>query len=179
MKIHFVKIQTLVIWTILIILVIGFLSHNSETVTTSSPRRDLPIYSVDRADNKIALTFDVAWDNADITSLIDILDKHGIKSSFFIVGEWIDKYPDSVLALHNAGHEILNHSDTHPHINNLSFEEIVKEVQDCNTKITNLTGQDHKLFRPPYGEYNNIVISASRQADNFTIQWDVEGLHAI
>ena len=100
-----------------------------------------------------------------------------MKATFFVVGEWVDKYPESVKALHDAGHEVMNHSDTHPHFNSLSTQQICDEVEACNDKIEAVTGVRPTLIRPPFGEYNDQVIAAIRSLGMEPIQWDVEGLH--
>ena len=117
------------------------------------------------------------WGTEDTQQLIDILEKYQVKATFFVVGEWVDKYPESVKALHDAGHEVMNHSDTHPHFNSLSTQQICDEVEACNDKIEAVTGVRPTLIRPPFGEYNDQVISAIRSLGMEPIQWDVEGLH--
>ena len=87
----------------------------------------------------------------------------------------MDKYPESVKALHDAGHEIMNHSNTHAHYNSLSTEEIVADVEACNDKIEAITGVRPTLIRCPYGEYDDHVISAIRSIGMEPIQWDVDG----
>lgn len=138
--------------------------------------RDLPIYSVDRDDKAVSLTFDAAWGNEDTELLIDILGKYGIRATFFVVGQWVDKYPESVRALHEAGHEVMNHSDTHPHFTQLSPAAMAAEANACADKIQAVTGARPILFRPPYGDYNDTVVSTLRQAGFYTIQWDVDSL---
>ena len=96
-------------------------------------------------------------------------------ATFFVVGEWVDKYPESVKALSDAGHEVMNHSDTHPHMSQLSREEILADVTACSDKIEAVTGVRPTLFRPPYGEYDDKVITAVRSLDVEPIQWDVDG----
>lgn len=91
-----------------------------------------------------------------------------------MVGEWVDKYPDSVKALSDAGHEVMNHSNTHPHMTQISKEKMKEEVDACNDKITKVTGKRPNLFRAPYGDYNNDVVQAVRECGCYTIQWDVE-----
>ena len=93
-----------------------------------------------------------------------------------MVGEWVDKYPESVKALADAGHEVMNHSNVHPHMNQLSREEIIADVEACNDKIESVTGVRPTLIRPPYGEYNDTVISAIRSIGMEPIQWDVDSL---
>ena len=114
------------------------------------------------------------WGNEDTQELIDILGRYQVKATFFVVGEWVDKYPESVKALHDAGHEVMNHSDTHPHFNSLSAQQICEEVEACNDKIEAITGVRPTLIRPPYGEYNDQVISAIRSIGMEPIQWDVD-----
>ena len=75
--------------------------------------REIPIYSVERADNKIALTFDCAWNDDDVDSILDTLDEYGCKATFFVTGDWAEKYGDSLEKICQRGHEIGNHSYNH------------------------------------------------------------------
>jgi len=143
-------------------------------VTASAAARQLPIYCVQRDQKMASLSFDAAWGNEDTQQLIDILGKHNVKATFFVVGEWVDKYPESVLALHEAGHEIMNHSDDHAHFTKLSKEQIQANINACSDKIEAITGVRPTLFRPPYGEYDDNVIVAVRDMGVEPIQWDVE-----
>ena len=116
------------------------------------------------------------WGNEDTQELIDILARYNVKATFFVVGDWVDKYPESVKALHDAGHEVMNHSNTHAHMSKLSRDEIIADVEACNDKIEAVTGVRPTLIRPPYGEYNDTVISAIRSIGMEPIQWDVDSL---
>ncbi len=146
--------------------------------SVSSTRKKVPIYSVGRDENDkvISISFDAAWGNEDTQQLIDILEKYNIKATFFLVGEWVDKYPESVKALHDAGHEIMNHSSSHPHMSKLSKDQILKELNECNDKIEAITGIRPILFRAPYGEYNDTVLDTVQSIGMYTIQWDVDSL---
>ena len=146
-------------------------------VGASATARQLPIYCVQRDQKMLSISFDAAWGNEDTQQLIDILGKYQIKATFFVVGDWVDKYPESVQALHEAGHEIMNHSNTHAHMSQLSREEIIADVEACNDKIEAVTGVRPTLIRPPYGEYDNNVITAIRSIGMEPIQWDVDGFH--
>lgn len=119
------------------------------------------------------------WGNEDTQQLIDILAKYNVKVTFFVVGEWVDKYPESVKALSDAGHEVMNHSNDHAHFNSLSAEEIAANINACSDKIEAVTGVRPTLFRPPYGEYDDHVITAVRGMGVEPIQWDVEALAAV
>ena len=108
--------------------------------------------------------------------LIDILNKYNVHATFFVVGEWVDKYPESVKALADAGNEVMNHSSTHPHMAQLSAEQIQTEVNTCADKIEAVTGTRPTLFRCPYGEYNDTVVSTINGLGMHVIQWDVDSL---
>ena len=108
--------------------------------------------------------------------ILDILKANNVKVTFFVLGEWVDKFPDIIKRMAEEGHDVANHSDTHPHIASLSYEDIKKEITSANEKIEKATGKKNDLFRAPYGEYNDNVISAAEELGFYTIQWDVDSL---
>ncbi len=138
--------------------------------------RLLPIYCVECEEKKVAISFDAAWGNDDTEQLINILAEYDVPATFFVVGAWVDKYPESVKQLHDAGHKIGNHSNTHPYMTKLSNEQMLSELSSCNQKIKSITGYEPCLFRAPYGDYNNATVKAVESAGMYTIQWDVDSL---
>lgn len=93
-----------------------------------------------------------------------------------MVGDWIDKFPDAVKKISDKGHEIGSHSNTHPHVNNLSYEKNIDEIERSNDKIESLIGKRTNIYRAPYGEYNNTVIKAAQDKGYYTIQWNLDTL---
>ena len=166
-------------WTVAAALAVGLalalFSAIPRAITTAATQRDLPIYCVQKGSKVCSLTFDAAWGNEDTQQLIDILGKYNVKATFFVVGEWVDKYPESVKALHDAGHEIMNHSDDPAYFTKLSADQIKAQLDSCNGKIEAITGVRPDLFRPPYGDYNDSVVSTVRNCGMYTIQWNIEG----
>ena len=142
----------------LIVAVFTTMGVLQQAATTSAGERQLPIYCVQTEKKEIALTFDAAWGNSDTDELLALLEENGAKATFFCTGEWVDNYPDDVKRLFDAGHEIQNHSDKHPHPNELSFEALITDTQACDEKIHAITGVYPTLYRSPYGEYNDKVI---------------------
>ena len=132
--------------------------------------------NVQTEENKVALTMNCAWNAEDIDTILKILEENNAKITFFMVGDWIDKYPEAVRKICDAGHEIGTHSDTHPHVNNLSYEENIKEIEKSNDKIEKITGTRTNLYRTPYGEYNTTVIKAAQDKGYYTIQWSLDTL---
>lgn len=137
-------------------------------------KRELPVYSVDRTDKKIALTIDAAWEDDKTEFILETLDQFQVKATFFLCGVWVEAYPEDVKEIAAKGHEIGNHSLTHPHMNKLSASEIQKEITTLDDTIEQLTGKRCKLFRAPFGEYNDTVITAVREIGYEPIQWNID-----
>ena len=148
----------------------------TKTVQTATEPREIPIYCVETDEKKVALSFDAAWGNEQTTQLLNILDEKNVKTTFFLVGDWVDKYPDSVKEIAQRGHDVENHSNTHPYMSQLSESKMKEEIDSCNEKIEALTGCKPTLFRAPYGDYNNAVVKAVKSADMYCMQWDVDSL---
>ena len=138
--------------------------------------KEIPIYSVERSDNKIAITFDCAWNDEDIDSILDTLDKYKCKATFFVVGDWVRKYPQSLKKISDRGHEIGNHSYNHADYTKLSAEEIVADLDKCDAEIEKVTGKRPYLMRAPSGGYNNTVVKAVEQSGRVYIQWSVDSI---
>lgn len=160
----------------LLLALIFWATNSPAVVGASASDRQLPVYCVQREDKVVALSFDAAWGNEDTQTLIDILSKYNINATFFVVGQWVDKYPESVKALADSGNEIMSHSDDHAHFAQLSEEQIVSNINASNDKIENITGVRPTLFRCPYGEYNDTVIKTVNGMGITPIQWDVDSL---
>lgn len=152
------------------------LSLGDNTTAVVAKKRELPIYSVQRDDKVLSISFDASWGADKTLSILDILDEHNVKTTFFLVGGWVDKYPDMVKEIAARGHEIGNHSDTHPHMSQLSESDIKDELRIMSDKVEKLTGVRPTLFRPPYGDYNNRVIEVARAEGYECVQWSIDSL---
>ena len=138
--------------------------------------RKVPVYSVETQEKKIALTFDAAWGSDKTSKIISICQENNIKATFFLVGFWVDKYPDKVKEIYNAGFDIGTHSETHPQMSKLTAFQIESELSSSSSKISAITGQKVRYFRPPYGDYNNLLLETANKLGLITIQWDVDTL---
>ena len=152
-----------------------FSTANNIVATTGEPRQ-IPIYYVDTQEKVCALSFDAAWGNEQTSTLLDILDKYEVKSTFFLVKQWVDKYPDDVKEIAARGHDVGNHSSTHPHMSELSAQEQQTEIDDCNQAIEALTGSAPTLFRAPYGEYDNKLVEGLKSCGMYCVQWNIDSL---
>lgn len=147
-------------------------------VGAAATTRQLPIYSVQPAEGekKLSISFDAAWGADDTDTLIEILGKYNVKATFFVVGQWVDNYPEEVKKLHDAGHEVMNHSNTHPYFTQCSTDAIIQEIQTCNDKIEAVTGVRPTLIRFPYGDYDDNAVRTVRSLGMEPIQWSVDSL---
>lgn len=154
--------------------IMGVLAGNS--VFTSSQSRRLPVYAVKTDEKRIAITFDAAWGNEDTGELIDILQKHNAKATFFIVGNWAERFPESVRALYDAGHIIANHSYSHKAFSECDRNEIKTEIGECNRVLEDITGSPVTLIRAPSGDYTDKSLEVCNEMGMTMIQWDVDSL---
>lgn len=138
--------------------------------------RKIPIYCVDRSDNYVSISFDAAWGADKTRQIMDVCDSYGVKATFFLVGFWIDKYPEMVAEIASRGFEIGTHSATHPQMSKLSADKCREELTSSCRKLVDITGLPVKVFRPPFGDYNNQLIDVANELGLYTIQWSVDSL---
>lgn len=157
-------------------LVLALRLTGAYAVFTGGTVRDLPVYSVEREDKKIAISFDCAWGTDYTDKLLQVLEREQVHATFFMVEFWAEKYPDYVKKIDEAGHEIGTHSATHSYMSKFSEEQIRAELASSSEAIETVTGKRPELFRAPYGDYNDRLIRTAREEGFYTIQWDVDSL---
>ena len=149
----------------------------SQTVFFGYAARKLPIYSVDTNEKKIAITFDAAWGADKTEEIIKICQEKNIEATFFLVGFWVEKYPDLVKKIDEANiFDIGTHSNTHPNMGGLSEEQMRNELTTSVKLIEDITQKKVKYFRPPYGDYSDRLITVCEDLGLQAIQWSVDSL---
>ena len=149
-------------------------ADNYELEVFAGLMKELPVYSVDRSDKKIALTIDAAWQDDKTPFILSTLEKYGVPATFFLCGFWVEQYPDMVRKIAEAGHEIGNHSMTHPHMSKLTQSQIIDELNAFEACADPIIGKRTVLFRAPYGEYNDNVIKTLHEQGYEVIQWNID-----
>ncbi|MGM9552335.1 MAG: polysaccharide deacetylase family protein [Clostridia bacterium] len=147
-----------------------------KSVETSVKSKELPIYSVERQDKKIAVTFDSAWNDDDIDQIINVLCAYSCPATFFVTGDWAERFPEALKKLHSNGHEIGSHSYNHTLYSTLSKDEIISDMDKCDSVIESVLGFRPNIMRAPSGDYTNNSILAAKETGRFCIQWDVDSL---
>lgn len=138
--------------------------------------REIPIYCVDRNDGTIAVTFDCAWNDDDIDSILDTLDVYSCKATFFVVGDWVEKYPASLRKIYERGHEIGNHSYNHSDYTKLGKDELIADMNKCDEAVEAVIGTKPLIVRAPSGGYNDTVVKTCDERGTPCIQWSVDGI---
>jgi len=170
------KCGTTVLAIFLLTAVISEIIIRYDSNTAFAAKGEKPIYCVDTQEKKLAISFDAAWGADNTVKLMDICDSYGVKATFFLVGFWVDKYPDMVKEIDRRGFEIGNHSVNHPQMTKLLEAQMVSEINGVNESIYALIGKTPRLFRPPFGDYNDTVVKTLKSNGMLAIQWSVDSL---
>lgn len=175
-SLNFTKFPKRVVLTFIAILFLFVVGYTAKTVDVFNTARKLPIYSVESDKNSVSITFDCAWGASDIPDILETLKKENVRATFFIVGQWAEKYPDAVRLIAKDGHDIANHGYAHLRMSTIGKEKCKSEIELCNQKLEEISGSKVVLFRPPYGDYNNTVVETSNELGCYPIQWNVDTL---
>jgi len=136
------------------------------------------VFRVPTREKLVALTFDAGSDAGHTQAILEILRDEGVKATFFLTGAWLDQYPELALEVVRRGHELGNHTQTHPHMTGLSDEKVAWELEVTEEKAVRILGRTLKpYFRPPFGEYDRRVASvAAGVGYPYVIMWTVDSL---
>jgi len=147
-----------------------------QVVIVNQSERLVPVYYVDTDEKKVALSFDASWGAERTQQILNTLREFDVQTTFFLTGFWVEEYPEYVKLIAQEGHELGNHTFSHPHLSTLPPEQIREELKRLEQMIVEVSGQKPTLFRPPFGEYNNEVIRAAQDLGYQTIQWSIDSL---
>lgn len=175
-----VKLKNIIVClcTAALIAILSLSAHYSGAyaVWFNGTPRLLPIYSVEREEKLVSISFDCAWGVEYTDEILNALRVGDVKATWFMVEFWTTKYPEYVKKIDKAGHEIGTHSSTHSYMSKQNEEEIRLELKTSSEAIKSITGKDVELFRPPYGDYDDGLIKTASEEGYYTIQWDVDSL---
>lgn len=165
----------IIIWAAALLTVIIL----TATKAVSAEERKIPVYSVERDDKKIALTFNAAWGDETTDKILGILNENDIKATFFVVGSFAKSFPESIKKIYNAGHEIGNHSLKHLDPVKQEYADILSDMSECGDIIYSLTGAFPLVYRAPSGSYDNKTLEAAENLGMTAVQWSADSLAAV
>lgn len=124
--------------------------------------------------NKIALTFDDGPHPKQTEKILTVLEKYGVKATFFTIGVNIDHYGEALNKVADSGHEIGNHTDSHSILKSMPKDKIKKEIENCQNKIKSVTNTEAKLIRPPCGLYDDKLIEIAKENGQKIVLWNID-----
>lgn len=180
MHIYSFKLRTFKI-LFLVVLVVVMLGVNINgnipaSVYFGNSLRKVPIYYVDTDEKKVAISFDAAWGADKTEKIMEICKEYDSNATFFLVGFWVEDYPEVAKKIAENGFEIGTHSNTHPDMTKLSKSAQLQELETSCKIIEQTTGKKPTLFRAPFGAYNDNLLENATSLGLKTIQWDVDTL---
>ena len=170
------KVLSGVLLAVMLILAADFTRTTGSSEVFFGTKRRIPIYCVERPEKCIALTFDAAYGADKTSKIMDVLSEKGVPATFFLVGFWVRNYPEKAREIAQRGYEIGTHSNVHGHMGKMTSQEITSDLSASIDRIVEATGVKPTLFRAPYGEYNDRLISEAEKLGLATIQWSVDSL---
>lgn len=179
MKIFFWSYRKLLIFGLVMLVLLGAGLITGErsfqdlgvAVNLKAPQ---PIYQGNKDTDKMALTFNVDWGEEYIPAILNVLETHQVKVTFFITGRWAKKFPELTQKIAEMGHEIGNHGYSHPHPDQISKEKNQQEILETEKEIEKSTKMKTTLFAPPYGEHSGRVLQAADELGYKTILWTID-----
>ncbi len=138
---------------------------------------EMPLFYVKTTAPKVCLTFDISWGTETLPKVLPILAAAKVKATFFLSGPWAASHPEMVKAIQAGGHEIASHGTEHVNLSQYSDYEIGRNISQANKELSRLTGNKTAyFFRPPNGDYDDLVIITARAQNYETVIWAVDSL---
>lgn len=166
----------IVVLSVLLVVFLGMHYVPKAIPTNGKSNIKPPISYVDCTEQKVSLSFDTANGTSNIRTILDILEKHNVKATFFMTGDWIKKYPEYVKNIAIAGHDLGNHSENHKQMSKLTKEQCMNEIMKPHKRVKDLTGIEMELFRAPYRDYNHALIETITECNYYPVEWQVDSL---
>ncbi|MCL2842034.1 MAG: polysaccharide deacetylase family protein [Oscillospiraceae bacterium] len=148
---------------------------NHPRLTGDSGGRALPIYSVQREDRAMSLTFNAAEpEDFHTAKVLETLNAHGVRATFFVTAEWARHNETLAARIVTGGHELMNLGDDHRPLRQINITELQARVLACNDAIWAVTGAAPTVFRALYGQYDDRMVTSVRALGMHTVQWSID-----
>ncbi|MBR4206114.1 MAG: polysaccharide deacetylase family protein [Clostridia bacterium] len=132
------------------------------------------VYDCAGREKCVALTFDDGPHPTETEEILSILDEYGVKATFFLIGENAERWPELVEKEIRAGHEIGNHSYSHPDLSKADYETVCREIDEAERAVWENSEFRTRLFRPPGGCFGEAVVRAAKERDYTLVCWSVD-----
>lgn len=159
----------------LAVVAIFYVINHPAVVGRDRQEHVLPIYSVSREEQVIALTFNLsATEDQHTSRVLTALNQQEITATFFVTGQWVRENPQLALEMAQAGHELMNLSDDHGLLRRLHGESLRENLLACSLVIYETTHTRPHFFRAPYGEYDSRLVETANSLGMTSVQWSID-----
>jgi len=138
--------------------------------------RQMPIFFVKKPTREVCLTFDISWGEKTLPLVLQILAAQQTTATFFLSGPWAVRHPEEMKAIANGGHEIASHGNRHVNLSEYSKAEVAENISEAQQDLLSVTSKLAPFFRPPNGDYDDLVIDTARELGFETVIWAVDSL---
>lgn len=167
--------QALVVAFVLVLGLLLFLSiEGVRKLMPTTGSSGNPVFQVKTDQPVASLAVNVAWGEDHLPNLLTVLAEEEATATFFVVGDWVEQFPELTQDIAAGGHELGNHSWSHPYPTQIAAEDLAAEIKKTEKLLQELTGQQSSLFAPPYGEWDKEVVLTAGELGYRTIMWTVD-----
>lgn len=163
--------NVLLLCVISVFALVYYLSGKSLTLETANSEYNGTIYAGDKSSNNVSLMINVYWGTEHLEKMLEIFEKKGIKTTFFVGGTWAKDNSELLKKMFESGHEIASHGTNHKEQGKLSYEGNFTEIQTCHEIVKHILNIDMELFAPPGGSYNSFTTKSAEMLGYKTIMW--------
>ncbi|HYH02443.1 MAG TPA: polysaccharide deacetylase family protein [Bacillota bacterium] len=169
------------VWTMLCLSIFGlgyfagfWTAGNIPVIGTFS--KQMPIFYVKKSSSEVCLTFDISWGNETLPRVLKILEENQVPATFFCSGPWGIRNPDALKSIYNKGHEIASHGDRHINLSQYPKAVVEDNLIKAHRDLLTVVDKVAPYFRPPNGDYDDLVIDTAREVGFETVIWSVDSL---
>lgn len=159
---------------LLLVLVIAVFLFSLSQISINTMNYYDPIYRGEADEKEVAFACNVVWGNEYLPKMLRIFKENDVEITFFIGGDWAERFPEELKTIYNAGHELGNHGYDHKKQSQLNIEQNKQEILKTEAAIKKVTGVKTTLFAPPYGDLNNTVVNAAEGLGYKVIMWSLD-----
>lgn len=177
--VFYIKKTILALFCLLLTFGLGYWTGRisvNDLPAVGSLAREMPIFYVKKKAPEVCLTFDISWGEKTLPLVLKVLEEQQTPATFFLSGPWALKHPDAVKAIYNQGHEIASHGDRHLNLSQYPKETVKENIAKAHRDLLSVVDRVAPYFRPPNGDYDDLVIDTARELGFETVIWSVDSL---
>jgi peptidoglycan-N-acetylglucosamine deacetylase len=164
---------------IIVVFCFGYFTgrYSNRTFPTGSfPAKEMPIFYIQKNAPEVCLTFDISWGEKTLPLVLQVLADNQVPATFFVSGPWAVRHTAELKAIYNCGHEIASHGDRHINLSQFPLETVRENIKKSHRDLLSIVDRVAPFFRPPNGDYDDVVIDTARELGFETVIWAVDSL---